>query len=111
MSAKAPEELDELLTPDALKGKPDPLEGTTAGLTPDYLRGGEDEEDELKPAKTETPETPVVVKEEKIRLSEWIKKQDDTPDLDGPDEIEKAFEKAYAERGADPDDLTPDNLK
>jgi hypothetical protein len=112
MNTPTEKDLDALLTPPELLDVVDPLEGTVAGLVPDALRGGEDEEPELPTkAKTPTEQTLEDLRAVKVSVKEWIEKKDalfeeekkileeETAD------IKKSFRKVAA------DDLTPDNLK
>ena len=63
MSDPKTQALDELLTPEALRDKPDPLAGTVGELTPDALREPGDlvppADKAPAPAKTSTTEAPV----------------------------------------------------
>jgi hypothetical protein len=128
---KTQKELDDLLTPRDLLDVPDPLAGTIGELVPDDLRGGEDEEDELK-AKEKTPDekepAKVSISFGGLTLGEWLEKQ--TKDQiekseneklereienhkieDENEEIKKSFRRLATGKGTTDDLLTPESLK
>jgi hypothetical protein len=130
--AKTQKELERLLCPDDLRDKPDDpdLKPDPTGLVPDWAREkkGEDEEDELKPAKEKTPIADQ--KETGMTLGEWVEKQakikEDIAEKESKaaekerlaverenEEIRKSFRRVSAKMKADDltDDLVPDNLK